>query len=152
QEFRGTFDALLDLVHPEDRGRFAEIVSQAVDCGADRETEFRLARCDGSILWVSARAQVVHDAAGRPARGSGVATDITDRTQAGEALRESQERFARFMQHLPGLAWIKDCHGRYVYANAAAEQAFQKPRAELYGKTDDEVFPPETAARFQQND
>ncbi len=67
-------------------------------------------------------------------------------------LRESEGRFARFMHHLPGLAWIKDVRGRYVYANQAAEAAFRIPRAELYGKTDEEVFPPETASQFQEND
>ena len=67
-------------------------------------------------------------------------------------MREQQQRFARFMQHLPGLAWIKDTQGRYVYVNDAAEKAFRTPRADLYGKTDDEVFPPEVAARFSQND
>jgi PAS domain S-box-containing protein len=69
-----------------------------------------------------------------------------------EALRGSEERFARFMQHLPGLAWIKDSRGRYVYANDAAEKAFRTPRAQLYGKTDAEVFPPETAAQFKEHD
>ena len=67
-------------------------------------------------------------------------------------LRDSEERFARFMQHLPGLAWIKDSQGRYVYANDAAERAFRTPREQLYGKTDEEVFPPETAAQFREND
>jgi PAS domain S-box-containing protein len=86
-------------------------------------------------------------------------TDITERKQLenelrqwAEQLQESEQRFARFMQHLPGLAWIKDLQGRYVYANDAAEKAFRTPRAELYGKTDEEVFPPETAARFKEND
>ena len=46
------------------------------------------------------------------------------------------------MQHLPGLAWIKDLQGRYVYANDAAVRAFRTPRGELYGRTDEEVFPP----------
>jgi PAS domain S-box-containing protein len=50
---------------------------------------------------------------------------------AEQALRESEERFARFMQHLPGLAWIKDLQGRYVYANDAAEQEFQTSRQQL---------------------
>lgn len=67
-------------------------------------------------------------------------------------LRQSEERFSRFMQYLPGLAWIKDREGRYVYANAAAEKVFKKPRAELYGKRDDEVFPPEIASQFKRND
>ena len=78
-----------------------------------------------------------------------VITDVTERKRAEDALRASEQRFARFMQHLPGLAWIKDAQGRYVYANDAAERAFRTPRAELYGKTDDDVFPPETAARFK---
>jgi PAS domain S-box-containing protein len=67
-------------------------------------------------------------------------------------LQESEQRFARFMQHLPGLAWIKDLQGRYVYANDAAAKAFRTPRPELYGKTDAEIFPPPTAAQFQEND
>jgi len=69
-----------------------------------------------------------------------------------ESLRRSQEQFSRFMQHLPGLAWIKDAAGRYVYANDAAAAAFRQPAVQLYGKTDDEIFPPETAAQFRAND
>ncbi len=94
----------------------------------------------------------LRDAAGRPYAVCGIATDITELKRAAEALRVSEERFARFMQHLPGLAWIKDSEGRYVYANDAAANAFGKTRAELYGRTDDEVFPPDTAAQFREND
>ncbi len=68
------------------------------------------------------------------------------------ALRESEERFIQFMHNLPGLAWIKDSEGRYVFANDAAEKAFRVARAQLYGKKDDEIFPPETAAKFREND
>jgi len=71
---------------------------------------------------------------------------------AEQTLRESEQRFARFMQNLPGLAWIKDSEGRYVYANEAAEKAFRRSSAQLYGRTDEEVFPPETAAKFKEND
>jgi len=74
------------------------------------------------------------------------------RREAEQALRESEERFARFMRHLPGLAWIKDQQGRYVYANESAESAFRTYRQDLYGKNDDEIFPPEVAAQFRQND
>src|SRR5262249_56497680 len=81
-----------------------------------------------------------------------VLIDIDQVKRTQEALRESEQRFARFMQHLPGLAWIKDLGGRYVYANDATTKAFRTPRAELYGKTDEEVFPPDAAAQFQVND
>ena len=78
--------------------------------------------------------------------------DMTEKQQAAEALEASELRFSGFMQHLPGLAWIKDLQGRYIYANDAAEKAFRKSRAELYGKTDEEVFDPETAKQFREND
>jgi PAS domain S-box-containing protein len=74
------------------------------------------------------------------------------RREAEQALRESEERFARFMRHLPGLAWIKDHQGRYVYANESAESAFRTYRQDLYGKNDDEIFPPQVAAQFREND
>jgi PAS domain S-box-containing protein len=69
-----------------------------------------------------------------------------------QSWRRSDKRFAHFMQHLPSLAWIKDLQGRYVYANDAAAKAFGTSRDRLYGKTDNEVFPPKTAAQFEEND
>ena len=74
------------------------------------------------------------------------------RRQAELALKESQQRFARFMRHLPGLAWIKDVQGRYVYANDAALKAFRTRRDDLYGKIDQELFPPDVAEQFREND
>ena len=79
-------------------------------------------------------------------------TDITSRKMAVEALRESEQRFSRFMQQLPGLAWIKDADGRYVYANDAAERSFGTTKADLYGKVDEDVFPPEFAKQFREHD
>jgi PAS domain S-box-containing protein len=94
----------------------------------------------------------VRDRDGRIVAGVVVELDVTEPRRAGERLRESEERFASFMRHLPGLAWIKSLDGRYIYANDAAERAFGVSRARLYGRTDDEVFPPHTAAQFKAND
>jgi len=79
-------------------------------------------------------------------------TDITEAKTALIALQESEQRFSRFMQQLPGLAWIKDKHGRYVYVNDSAERSFGIKRSELYGKSDEEVFPAETAKLFKDHD
>ena len=75
-----------------------------------------------------------------------------ERLRLEQAARQSEQHFALFMQHLPGLAWIKDDRGRYVFANAGAEKAFGISLSQLAGKTDDEVFPAETAAQFKEND
>jgi PAS domain S-box-containing protein len=78
--------------------------------------------------------------------------DVSERKRAEEALRKSEQRFTQFMRHLPGLAWIKDAQGRYVYANDTAQKVFGKPGADVRGKTDAELFPPGTAAQFTRND
>jgi PAS domain S-box-containing protein len=139
-------------VHPDDLPRFSAVRDRAVGEGQIFEAEVRLRRRDGAFRWHLVRSVPVPDEAGRPARRFGAATEIDDRRRAEEALRESEERFARFMQHLPGLAWIKDAEGRYAYANDAAARAFGRPWDELHGKTDEEVFPADTAARFRDND
>jgi PAS domain S-box-containing protein len=141
-----------DAVHPDDLGRFFEARERGLGSGEIFEAEVRLRRRDGGYGWHLVRSAPVKDASGAVARRSGTATDIDDRKRVEEALRAGEERFARFMQHLPGLAWIKDAGGRYLYANDAAERAFRAPRERLYGRTDAEVFPGETAALFDRND
>jgi len=86
------------------------------------------------------------------ARLTEVNRDLAELRRAEEEPRATEQRFAEFMQHLPGLAWIKDLEGRYVYANDAAAKAFNRRREDLYGRTDDELFPPVTARQFKAND
>ena len=106
---------------------------RALEEAAGYEAEFRIVHPDGSVAWILSKGLAFADASGRATRMAGVGMDITERKRAEEALRQSEQRFARFMQHLPGLAWIKDARGRYVYANDDAVRAFGVPRETLYG-------------------
>ncbi|HEV8612462.1 MAG TPA: PAS domain S-box protein [Gemmatimonadales bacterium] len=124
-------------------------------------------RKDGTRFWTSVTITAVTGEAGAPRCFLIIASDLTRRRElenrlqeAAEAARrdadarlhESEERFARFAQHLPGLAWIKDLEGRYVYINEAGAEAFDRPRHEVYGLTDLDLFPSEIAEEFRAND
>ncbi len=150
-EFSSTVEGFSALVHPEDGDLVADAIRRALDTNEPYELEFRAVRRGGEVIWLFTSATVLR-AEGRPVRMLGATMDITASKRAHLAAHESQERFVRFMQHLPGLAWIKDADGKYVFANEAAHKAFQTTPAQLYGKTDLEVFPPETARRFREND
>jgi PAS domain S-box-containing protein len=75
--------------------------------------------------------------------------EIEERKEAEGALRQSQERFAAFMDNLPGYAWMKDLQGRYVYMN---EMVSRLPGYESLGKTDEQIWPADLAAKYQAND
>ncbi len=139
------------LIHPDDLPITLATVER-VRAGQRDQSEVRVVVRSGEVRWVRYLTHPVRDEAGRVTGFIGAAQDVHERARAEFASRESEERFARFMQHLPGLAWIKDSRGRYIYANDAAVKAFGKPRAEVYGKTDEEVLSPATAAQFREND
>jgi PAS domain S-box-containing protein len=69
-----------------------------------------------------------------------------------EKLRESEQRFASFMLHLPAVAWIKDLDGRYLYVNSETERVFPALFAEIVGSTDFDLFPEDTARHFKDMD
>ncbi len=80
------------------------------------------------------------------------AEDRQKRQQAEEDLRASEERFALFMEHLPGVASMRDLQGRYVYVNKSWEAIFRGARSEWFRKSLEEVWPPEIAPEFRQAD
>ncbi|PYT00631.1 MAG: hypothetical protein DMF63_06235 [Acidobacteria bacterium] len=150
--FGGTQEHFFELIHEDDREDAWNEIRAAIDEHRDYSIEFRFHHADGTVRWMEGRGEAVYSQKGEAVRLYGVGIDITERKEAEKALRESERRFSRFMQHLPGLAWIKDLDGRYVYANESAERSFGVSGADLYGKTDEEIFPSQTAAQFRAHD
>jgi PAS domain S-box-containing protein len=114
--------------------------------------EIIVERPDGTRLTVLAHACPLWDEGGGLLGAVNVLVNISDLKATERALRDSQDRFARFMEHLPGLAWIKDEAGRYLFANNAAQRAFNRTTEQLYGKDDRALFPEATARQFREND
>jgi len=88
-----TADEWTAIVHPADRQRFVRHISQNTE--ADKTLfEYRIVRPDnGEIKWISSHRKMKRDASGKAIASIGAHLDITERKQAEEALRESEERF-----------------------------------------------------------
>ena len=56
------------------------------------------------------------------------------------------------VDHTSAVIYVKDLAGRYLLINRKWEELFSVTRDFMVGKTDYDVFPPETAAAFQEND
>ena len=86
-------DGWKKAVHPDDVKRAEQCWLQAVGSGEDYEIEYRLRRAsDGSYRWHSASGVATRDERGRVTGWFGTCVDITERKQAGEALRKSREK------------------------------------------------------------
>lgn len=152
---QGSLQAFADRMPSEELPHLARLLEewQALADGELRDDKYYLCHADGTVHSFAGREIVfARRADGTVRQVLGALSDITTRDRAEQSLRQSEQRFAQFMLHLPGLAWVKDDQGRYVYANDAAIKIFRTDREQLYGKTDLDIFPPQTAAQFREAD
>jgi signal transduction histidine kinase len=85
------FGAGLDLyVHPEDRTRVVDVWRTAFSAAAPFEVEHRVRLADGSWQWVHSRAVPVRADDGQIIEWIGSVTDITERKQNEQDLRQSE--------------------------------------------------------------
>jgi|GEM_PF-4824188 len=82
----------------------------------------------------------------------GIFQDISERKKAENILQKSEERYRAFINATQDMVFIKDESFRYVMVNRANQEFFGKPEAEIIGKTDFELMPPEAARRCRQTD
>ncbi|MDW8059499.1 MAG: PAS domain-containing protein [Thermomicrobium sp.] len=95
-----------ELIHPDDRARYAREALRTDETGELFDLEYRLIRRDGAVLWVRERAVLLRDQDGRPVAWQGLTIDITAQKQAELALREAEERFRLLAEHHPGAVTI----------------------------------------------
>ena len=136
-------------IHPEDQEaiRDAAVTKQAA---GTYDEEYRIVRPDGSIRWIHDRAFPVRDGAGEIYRVVGVARDITERKQAEDAIRESEERMRSVLESALDCVITMDHQGRVVEFNPAAEKTFGYKRDAAIGQLlADLIIPPALRERHQ---
>jgi PAS domain S-box-containing protein len=127
----------LDGVHPDDKRRVAE-AAQHVDASGMYQTEYRVLRPDGRLVWIRGRGFPLFDADGRMRYMAGFAEDIT-LARTSEALQQAhrlaQERLERIVATAPGavISYCRDAEGRgrFVFASPAIRELLGMDAATL---------------------
>ena len=69
-----------------------------------------------------------------------------------DALKESEERFALFLEHCPIFVFLKDENNRAIAVSKSFEKMLGKTLDEILGKTSEELFPPDLARAIRADD
>lgn len=76
--------------------------------------------------------------------------EIVQHQETEQALRESEERFTLFMEHIPAAVSIKDLDNRLIYANAQFAAPTGQPPDTLVGHMAEDFTPPGILEKFRR--
>ena len=123
-------------LHPQDRQRITQAVTDAKQNRKPYVAEFRIARSDGTTRWVASRGRFEYAGNGQAKRMLGMALDITERKQAEEALKNSEEKFSKVFRESPlAIALTSAVDDRYIEVNETFERLVGWRSEELLGRT-----------------
>src|SRR5262245_53584461 len=113
-----------EITHPEDRDRVRTAIHDALARHDRFEIEYRIVRADGTVRWVWERGTGIRDAAGGVVALEGIIEDITERTEAGLALREAERRYRSLFDNAIEGIFRTTPEGHYLDANPALARIY----------------------------
>ncbi|HEX9333138.1 MAG TPA: PAS domain S-box protein, partial [Anaerolineales bacterium] len=117
--FDRTFESFTNLIHPEDGARVRASAEKALAEKTLFAEEFRIVCPDGEVRWLSNLGHAEYDSSRKHLRLIGTIQDITNRKQAEEALRQSENRYRTLVETQTEfiVRWKSD--GMRTFANEA---------------------------------
>jgi two-component system, cell cycle sensor histidine kinase and response regulator CckA len=140
--------AYAEIVHPEHRERLWRDWQEVLSRNGIFEGEYPVIHADGETRWVWERGRGVFSESGRLLHLEGFIADTTERRQAAERLRESEQKFRLLAENTLDVIWQLDLDLRITYVNPASERLFGYPPQELIGTRLSDHCDPKEMARM----
>lgn len=129
-------------IYPDDLGMVNAAINASIAGKKIFELEHRVIRADGTPGWTFSRAVPILDKKGEIIEWFGVASDITERKKAEEALAVTRERseqqrrtFETITSNTPDLMYVFGLDYRFTYANSALLDMWGKSWENSIGKS-----------------
>ncbi len=107
---------------------------------------------DGLPIWISMSANGIWDEKGQLIGITGIIRDINSLKKIEIENNRQHALTAAIIDAIPDIIFYKDVNGIYQGGNKAFAKSCGRPKREIFGKTDFDLFPLEAAESFQNYD
>jgi diguanylate cyclase (GGDEF)-like protein/PAS domain S-box-containing protein len=121
-----------ELFHPDDPPPMSKAQLVAVDDAVT--VTRRVARADGTFVWIETRARVV-DGPNGDLEILSAARDVTERVATAAALAESEAAYRRIVDLAAEGIWVSDANQLCTFANARMGELLGESASELVGRS-----------------
>ena len=88
-ELLHTYNSWAERTHPDDFERVMSALKNHLEIGTEYDVDYRHRHKSGEYRWQNSKGKAIFDESGKPTKMVGCISDITDRKQAEENLRQS---------------------------------------------------------------
>jgi PAS domain S-box-containing protein len=131
EELNSKEENWLSIIHPDDKG---EVLREGSELTMDPKglvQIYRIITKEGDVRWVEDHKTSLFSEEGEFQGIEGIVLDITERKRAEDALRESEEKFRKYVESSPTAVFIVDEKGNYQFVNDAATRQTRFTEKEL---------------------
>lgn len=137
---------LLDFLPPSERERIARVVEDVLERKGVYREESHLLTSDGELIPYEYSAAAITDDDGNVLGLAGIGRDISTRKARERELRESKAKYESLIDAAPDAIFVADAEtGEIVETNAAATDLLDRPRADIVGRNQLDLHPPDEA-------
>jgi PAS domain S-box-containing protein len=141
-----------DFVHPDDLPAITEKFRAMAGAPMPCTVRGRMLMHDGTYRWHLANVRPRRDADGNHIGYIGISFDVHELESAEFALERERGLLRGVLDGSPAFIFVKDEAHRYILLNPALEALRGVGAEQLLGRTDSDVFPRESAARYLAQD
>jgi len=146
-DFRATYGAFLDAIHPDDRAMVDRAYRASVRDKTPYSIVHRLLMADGRVKFIHERCETHYDRQGTAVRSVGTVLDVSDTRGAEAALEANAQRLRVALGSMDVAVFQQDLALRYTWMGQP--QRGYTPEAVL-GHTDGELLPQDAARRITE--
>jgi len=118
---------------PEWKERITKVFTDCAQKGIPYNEEMEIITAGGKRVWVKTIGEAVKNDAGKIIKVQGAFQDITDRKQAEDAVRRSEEKYRTIIEEMVDGYFEVDLAGNYTFVNEAETKNMGYSRDELIG-------------------